>query len=130
MSINEDRSDEALSLAGSADTAPTALGMTMVASAVRKVEVIEPAAGQRALSGASDRQAVVGKWARNHQSANARLSKRPPRIRLCRSASGAPSRGSAEGATGVGHCSVIPPWFTSKSITSTCAGANVTVASR
>ena len=30
-------------------------------------------------------------------------SKQPPRIRLCRSASGASSRGSAEGATGVVH---------------------------
>ena len=32
-----------------------------------------------------------------------RAPKQPPRIRLCRSASGAPLGGSAEGATGGGH---------------------------
>src|SRR5205823_5401234 len=32
-----------------------------------------------------------------------RRIKRPPRIRLCRAAGGAPSRGSAEGASGVVH---------------------------
>ena len=33
-----------------------------------------------------------------------RVPKRPPRLRLCRSASGAPLRGSGEAASGVGHC--------------------------